>query len=342
MAAPIRIVWLEDRFPQSDWLTSLFGDLITETVTEALWPEPRPRTLYAIDTNWHPLASIPESFLAAVRKTPGAGLFHLDEWLIEDYGVYRNFAFVVRIHQARGFDHPSILALPQGWPAGTVEGAPSRAASQRSIPWFFAGTAVSSRPAMLRAMKVIPAGEAHIPSEKAKRLAHAEYLAKIADTVFVPAPMGNIISETGRVYEGLENGAIPLLERRATLDYYRRLFGPHPLPTFSSWRQAARFAADLISRPDDLDRLQAETTAWWRSYKEALRAKAQAFLVRGADDLLRQDLAAFTFPSGWRRVAWQYSELLRHQSGTSLAYRLRKALARRSLARDMSYLQRGR
>lgn len=51
------------------------------------------------------------------------------------------------------------------------------------------------------------------------------------DSIFSPCPQGNVLLETPRVYEALQCGSIPIVERRLTLDYYKQLLGPHPLPT---------------------------------------------------------------------------------------------------------------
>jgi hypothetical protein len=123
-----------------DWLVYLLGDLAGERSCVEAWPEPQPHTLYCVDTNWYPLHTFPAAFLDAVRATPGVGLFHSDEWLIEDYSVYRAFSFVLRVHRAAAIAHPGIMTLPLGWPnggQGTGMGAPplsgSTAGSLRAI-----------------------------------------------------------------------------------------------------------------------------------------------------------------------------------------------------------------
>jgi hypothetical protein len=343
--APMRIVWIDSVAPYRDWLRFVSGDLWGDETVEKAWPVPQPRTLYGIDTNWHPLDRIPKSFLDQVAATPGVGLFHTDEWLREDYDAYRRFSFVVRLFQARGVDGPGVRTLAHGWPNGgqvTTELAP---ASARPVAWFFAGALIASRPEMVRAFtRHVPGGDcnAYEPDLSNPRpLSRDAFRARLEQTVFIPAGMGNVVAETWRFYEALEAGAIPITERRVTLDYYRELLGPHPVPTFRNWDAAARFARDLLGRPDKLDALQAEVSGWWSAHKIDLRRETPNFLSEGLNDSFRPALSQRAFPTGLRRDLWQYTELLRHQSVGSLRRQIKKRLKRGSLRRDMSHLTGG-
>jgi hypothetical protein len=132
--------------------------------------------------------------------------------------------------------------------------------------------------------------------------------------------MGNTNLECFRLYEALEAGAIPLLEKRPTLDYYSTLFGPHPIPTFTTWSQAARFVAALQNSPDNLNHLQTACLTWWESHKAALRTQAGAFLTTPSTD---QPYLAHPHSK-----PWQYAELLRHQNVASLTWRLHRNATR--------------
>ena len=339
----VRLVWIDRSDFMRDWLLTLLGPLVGEEAIEAPWPDPQPHSLYVVDTNWYPLSKIPKSFLLKAEQTPGIGLLHLDEWLNEDYSAYRHFAYVLRLHQARGMDNLFIRSLPQGFPTGSGEVRPFLPASQRKVSWFFAGTAVSSRRSMLAHMSRVSGGHFHISGGRdGKRLPHAEYLSILSESTFLPAPMGNVILEAGRVYEALQTGGIPVVEKRLTLDYFERLYGKNPIPSFYTWGAAARFVADMRRRPADCDALQAELQDWWNATKAKLQIDTQAFVRDGNMDLLRIYARRYRPKQGFRRLFWQYSELLRHQSLPSLSYRIRRMLARGSLKRDMSHLDRPR
>jgi hypothetical protein len=256
-----------------------------------------------------------------VRATPGVGLFcGDDEWFSGDYAEYRHFGYVLRFDHPARFRHPGVYTAPLGYtnlPAGRA--AAPAPASRRTHLWFFAGGAVGSRPEMLAALDPLEPKFTLVRRKGRNvsegRLDKLAYHATLADSVFAPCPMGNVMIETHRVYEALENGAIPIVERRPFRDYYRDLFGDHPIPTFGSWREAARFVDASRREPGRLDALQAEVTGWWEETKSRVRAEVADFVAAGAADRLRAHTARFPYRRGkLLRKADQAVELARHHS----------------------------
>jgi len=135
--------------------------------------------------------------------------------------------------------------------------------------------------------------------------------------------MGNVMAETWRLYEALEAGAIPIVERRARLDYFTGLFGPHPLPSFASWVNARRFMQHLLQSPDKMDALQDEIGAWWSNYKTGL-PNGIFDVITEANGSARRPLVAGLAGSASPlvRKGWQYNELLKHHSPEAAARRL--------------------
>jgi len=325
-----------------DWLHFLLGDLVGQVGASPDWPDPQPGTLYCVDTNWNPLSTIPPRFLDLAGRTPGVGLFHSDEWLLDDYATYRSFAFVMRFHRAAAIEGPGIRSLPLGWPNRGRGPGLGQPASARRNTWFFAGNLISSRPEMVKAFRKVPGG-LDLAYNKGSfdappSLPFDEYLRVLGDTAIIPAGMGNVVLETWRLYEALENGCIPIIERRVLLDYYKGLLGPHPIPAFLSWHAAAAFVRGLLRDPARLDALQAEIQAWWQAFKPRAADDTRAFVAAGMRDEFRPAMRAFQFPTGWRRSVWQYSELLRHQTLPSVTRRVLKAASRGSIRRDLSHL----
>jgi len=134
--------------------------------------------------------------------------------------------------------------------------------------------------------------------------------------------------ETWRTYEAMENGCIPLVERRLFCNYYGDLFGRHPIPTFSNWRQARAFVEDLSGSPPRLDALQSEIYLWWQNEKINIRDKVVAFTKNGLGGHYKPELENFRFlPRPWRNI-WQYNELARHHSLQALGRRVLKTIER--------------
>jgi hypothetical protein len=137
--------------------------------------------------------------------------------------------------------------------------------------------------------------------------------------------MGNLNLDSFRVYEALECGAIPVLEKRPSLDYFRRLLGAHPVPTFSNWRQAARFIAFMLADRNALANLQKQCIDWWTGYKQSLREQVENFFETPHGE------EAGSYIS-WRHSlpGWQSFELLRHHSIPASVRRVKLHLKRLS------------
>jgi hypothetical protein len=155
----------------------------------------------------------------------------------------------------------------------------------------------------------------------------------LQESVFAPSPMGNANLECYRVYEALEAGSIPIIERRLTLDYYRKLLGDHPMPTVGSWSEGRSFIRKAIKRPEQLNAMQTECMQWWAAYKAEYTVKAGEFLAaRGVS----AEQAAGPFLSAWGRSPfWQPIELLRHHDLGALARRVQTLLSRLVVERKL-------
>ena len=325
----LRLVWLCAGMSERDWIEYLLSDFQLEHVVPESYPIPlSDQTIYVISTNVTPLSALPHH-LQGLRPRGGAaagvGLLHLsDEWYGQDYGYYCDFDFVLRNHFSRKLEKPGLLQFPLGLPR-IQPGRRINPQTSRRYAWSFCGNRVASRFEMLATFSglepayVLPQGQ---------RIPPAEFQEVLAQSKFVPCPMGNVMLETWRAYEALEAGCIPLLERRTTLDYYRNLLGDHPIPTFSSWRDARRFVCREVQKPEQLDRRQAELAEWWRGAKEAWRQRVAEFVRNGLSGRYRHHLAKFTFLANPTRRLWQYSELARHHTSRALLRRASLTLRR--------------
>ena len=334
----LRLVWLCDRMAERDWIEYLLADFRVEHVVPERYPIPlTDRTIYIVSTNVTPLSGLAQRLQGLRPRTgsaAGVGLIHLsDEWYGQDYRCYSDFDFVLRNHFSRKLEKPGLLQFPLGLPRIPPAQRPIVPQSSRRYTWSFCGNRVASRFEMLATFAglepayVLPQGQ---------RIPPHEFQEVLAQSKFVPCPMGNVMLETWRAYEALEAGCIPLLERRATLDYYRNLLGDHPIPTFSSWREARRFVSRELQNPRDLDRRQGELLEWWRGAKDAWRRRMAAFVGSGLAGQYRQHLAKFTFLPNPTRRLWQYSELARHHTSRALLRRASLMLGRSFAARSRS------
>ena len=250
---------------------------------------------------------------------------------------YVHFRGVFRTIWSSVFNPKHVMVLPLGFT--TVNSANAMLpASNRRFAWSFVGEAgKASRPDMVRAMSTI---EPHMcfsstpvrgltfftrDSFGDKRIPQKDFGQILGQSAFAPAPMGNASLESPRIYDALENGAIPIVERRLALDYFRDFLGSHPLPTVRSWSQARRLVDQLLNDPVKLDGLQQTCIQWWINYQMELTEKIGGFLLERStaqDEVipLKSRLPRWPF--------WQYFELLRHHSPRALSRRVGRQLAR--------------
>jgi hypothetical protein len=322
----LRIVWTANALKEVSWIGYLLTPTRFDEIEEKWFERAEPYSLYVVNSNHTPLHLIPKRFYESASQQASVGLCHLaDEWFGEDYNYYRNFSFVIKTHYTPRLRHPGILTIPLGFPNGTSQDGIGIPASQRSHLWCFLGNNdAGSRPEMLRTFQGIGPRYPTPP----RSLKKSDYDSALRQTMFCPAPMGNVMLETWRTYEAIESGCIPLVESRVFCDYYGDLLGRHPIPTFANWRQARAFVEELSSSPAQLDALQSEIYAWWQSEKIDIRDKVVEFTKNGLRGLYKADLEKFRFLSRpWRNI-WQYSELARHHSVRALGRRVLKTINR--------------
>jgi hypothetical protein len=326
MEPNMKLIWHADHLSERDWLTFIFGDLVEEEVTDLGLNRFDDNSIHVISSNWAPLASYTGYFQQCRTRCKRIVLVHVsDEWFSGGYQLYRYFDLVIRWNHSWLTRNPGIVTVPLGYFNDT--GSSNVPADQRQYVWSFVGEIKSSRIAMASALDSLTpkfiSPVASVSNPNGRRLSKAEFNAVLEDTVFSPCPMGNATIDTSRVYESLEFGCIPLVELRLSLDYYKNLLGPNPLPAFHDWREARQFMERLIRDKSALLAKQTETMDWWKAYKDGLRTEVRE-AINGASRA--QELQRFSglvrnrFPLVHQPL--RIIELLRHQSAGSLWRRL--------------------
>jgi len=268
-------------------------------------------------------------------KGKNAFLVHIgDEFYQIGADRYRNFRGVFRMLWSSVFNPQHVMTIPLGT---YIKESPASfpAVRDRRYAWSFIGDAEkASRPEMVHAFSSI---EPHICFSSTRvsgmsflggggrKYSRPEFYEILGQSVFAPSPMGNASIESCRPYDALEMGAIPIVERRMTLDYYHGLLGDHPLPTVGSWAEGRALVSRLLDRPEELDKLQKTCVQWWADYQLKLHDRIGAFLERrsrATDELvpLRSRLPEFSL--------WKYAELLRHHDAPALYRRTARQFTR--------------
>jgi hypothetical protein len=323
---------LGEGFPLYHWLKRLFDPFIAEHIYDGKREVVRENAIlfdawvYAHDADYY-----------ARFKDKNAFLVHIgDEFYELGVDRYVFFRGVFRMIWSSVFNPKYVFVLPLG---SYIKQPPETITPvlDRRYAWSFVGDAEKvSRPDMVRAFSSIEPhvcfsstpvrGISFFGSEPGKhRIPESEFYSILGDSVFAPSPMGNASIESCRPYDALEVGAIPIVERRLTLDYYKGLLGDHPLPTVSSWAEGRRLANRLLGDQVQLSELHRTCMDWWASYKVRLIEQIGFFLEErsGSDDQLVPLQSRLP-----NLPLWQYAELLRHHNVPALYRRVSKQAKR--------------
>ena len=324
----VKLIWHADKLLEADWLREVFGVTIDTELLDLDLTRFDDNSIHVVSSNFRALPSYESYFKECRARCSRIFLFHAsDEYYSGGYELYRHFDGVIRNFHTRLVQGSGILTIPEGYSNGTLAESQVRPADARRYAWSFTGEIKASRIDMAAALDgLAPQLLTHTTSISdigGKKLSKPEFDQILRDTVFSPCPMGNVILETWRLYESLELGCIPLVERRATLDYFSKLFGPHPIPTFRNWADARRYADSAFADKRRLVRTQMEIGDWWVAQKGKVRAEirqmldgpSQAPALMRYSTLVRNRVPVLHEPL-------RLVELLRHQSFPSLRRRL--------------------
>lgn len=309
-------IWQASDFRERDWICELLGSEISSHVYDGNHEVVQDNSIL-FDKFIH---SRNRAYYAKFAERSRVFLFHLsDEQFHGGYDVYRWFDGVIRNYWSSVFTDP-VLILPLGYSSGLARPATIVPASARRYAWSFAGeTGRASRPEMVSALSGVGPNLCHATDKGAPPLSPDAYRALMLDTIFAPSPMGRINLECFRVYEALELGCIPIVEKRLTLDYFQSLLGNNPLLVVGNWSEARDKMERLSGDKPRLDALQQEIMSWWQQKKQLLKGQISALLSKApaTKGNWTPTRAAYRLPM------WQPWELARHHSGRALARRFK-------------------
>lgn len=151
--------------------------------------------------------------------------------------------------------------------------------------WSFAGEVheASSRAQMIDSLKKIN-GEYFCKIndgwESKDNLSTQEYKQLLRDSIFVPCPSGNDSVDSFRLYEALEVGSIPIVERD---EYWNDLFGDdHPLIQVSDWNKAVNDISILSKETEWQEEYSQKLVSWWNAQKTTLKQKIKTTINQPA------------------------------------------------------------
>ena len=326
----MKLIWHADNLLEVDWLRNVLGNLVEEECTDLDLTCFDDDCIHVVSSNWRPLPAYENYFRECRARCRRLVLMHLsDEWFSGGYALYRHFDAVIRNFATDLARHQGIWTIPEGYANGTRTPGSVRPVTERPYVWSFTGEIKASRVDMAEAFAPLKpnflAGTTSIYQQGGRKLSKAEFDDVLENTVFSPCPMGNVILETWRLYESLELGCIPIIETRATLDYFTGLWGPHPIPSFGRWDAAHHYAERALADKPCLLRQQSDIQGWWKAKKEQVRRQVREAATGPSHRAALQSYGALArnrYPMLHEPL--RLGELLRHQTGTTLMRRLKR------------------
>ncbi len=288
----IFLVWMFDpeKFWEADWCRELLASdqYEIEEVTaldekiyldRAIYVTQLPREKKELD----------RFFKTLHKKGARFGIIHIsDEEYSHSTKSYSYAKFVLRNYWKKKFDgNPKILQIPLGYKTKFWADSPSKKSKKSSERQYFASFAgqlsKSGRKEMAEHMRKLGHFFVHETSffGSADALPVDQYRDLLMDSVFAPCPKGFVNVDTFRLYEALEAGAIPIVEKGPS-DYYEHLFqGKYPFFAIDQWDEVGTLLNEgFLSDPERIEQKRQECIDWWKKSKEELRKKIQRQIIR--------------------------------------------------------------
>ena len=181
--------------------------------------------------------------------------------------IYNKFNFIWRAFCLnKYFNNEKISCLPIGYKSGIFL---KETSDDRKYKWAFIGTPhKSSRHDLLFQLSDIKPSFSHKTKKFNEKIIDVEKMSEIlSSTKFIPSPNGFVHPETYRVYEALECGCIPIVER--AYKYYDRLLPNNPFLKIDKWIEAKTIIKEW--KNDQFKQKQEECKKWWSQYKNQLQ-----------------------------------------------------------------------
>ena len=270
------------------WLSELFVDkveMIVDSVDEGqlldgtpLFIVQRPHT---------------EKYSAYFSKYEAASkpfkVIHLsDEYLNDTIDFYKFSACkgVIRNYCRPDTQGSNVLTIPLGYNKHSESRIDAPWVETPSLPfreriWTFYGTGWKGREEALAPLAQIQPSKSKFYSDwlSVDQLPELEYISETLNSIFIPCPTG-MNPETFRVYEALENGAIPLIVRSDGDEAWLEMLKGHlAILNIPSWQHAVMLMANLLNDKQMLEMYRNQLLSQWAQWKAQLKDQVAAILA---------------------------------------------------------------
>lgn len=227
------------------------------------------------------LAKDAKSNLLAQMKTKSLLIVHLgDETYQADWEVYRQSFCTFREYYCNPPDpEKKIFFLPLACKHDFLvdmayEDLPK--IGNRKYQWSFVGqVSKSNREKMLQNfLKLKIPYTTHFNSNFDSKdcLSTDSYQSILKQTIFIPSPKGWVNDDCYRLYEALESGCIPIVER-GPRNYFKHYYGDVPFIVVEDWSKVKEVIYPLLRDTIRLESIRKECFDWWVQLKKEKKAE---------------------------------------------------------------------
>jgi len=220
-------------------------------------------------------------------------LLHLSDETLTDTNIYKyynhpNCKHVFRNYWNENLYNTNITTLPLGYKMGMFKDSTSKETqeySNRQYKWSFCGHLIKSgrRSIISTIQHILPYYGHEIKTWNASNsLNPIEYKNVLKDTKIVPCLIGNVNIDTFRLYEALECGCVPIVNKinhnmKQTKEYYKQIFGNHPLPVVDNMlNELQTTVTDLLD--NNFEEKRRHIFSWYNNYKGELKTKLKSIV----------------------------------------------------------------
>lgn len=284
----INLIWQiqKERFFEVDWIKEILEKVDYNEIIDGDYQIVKNNSIVVICLDNNKLYK--DYFAKFNQNKFKYGIIHVsDELYGHPTDCYKKAKFVLRHYWHKKFKKKkNVYSFPLGYSTGfwaNVESKDVKASSDRNYIWSFAGqiTHKPTREAMINQMKKVPNFYIYETFAWAdvNSLSKEDYRNIMLDSIFIPCPTGWWNLESFRVYEALEAGCIPIVEKKP-FNYFARLLRDYPFPAVSSWEEAPDVINKLLADPERLEKLRAKCHRWWLKHKTKIKKETASLCKR--------------------------------------------------------------
>jgi len=275
----ITIVWQRPKNAtwETDWIHWLFSD-ITDNIVDNL-----DHSLY-LDNSvlidclvWAPYHN---NYAREMRRRGlRFGLVHLtDEGSDNDISSYTDCDFVIRMFMRKCIQD-YVLTIPIGYTSGTAMTGPDRSTYERKFDWSCIIERFDHSRAELRQIfSDLPNGMFYQHDHHNPRLSTDKMSDIYRNSNFVPCPNGRVTPESFRVFEALENGAIPIVLKT---DYWYENYGiDFPAIQVKDWHEAKEKIKTMLKNPEVVEKYRQHCIDWWTESKRKTKSQVEQLVEK--------------------------------------------------------------